>query len=124
MKRGTPATLALLFVTTTVFATTADNGESRYKTFKGSYSLYSGELGDSGLPHRRDTKISMWVRGPVAKEMFDAMGPDDKAHCEGAPGERSRTKENIWCTYSRQEGYTCTFGFDLKTGRSIGGSIC
>lgn len=94
-----------------------------YRQFSGKYTIYSGELGDQQAPTRTETKVSFIVDGQPAKELFDAMHPDDKETC-GAEGTRARTKGNVWCTYHPGRGYKCYFGFDLRTGKSIGGGIC
>lgn len=104
-------------------AAAADNG-NRYAPFKGQYRIYSGELGEQLAPSSKDRKISFIVTGPVAKEMFASMGPDEKDVCAAEPGDRSRSKKNVWCTYSKADGYTCYFGFDLRSGASIPGGIC
>jgi hypothetical protein len=95
-----------------------------YRSFNGQYAIYSGALGEQQAPTRRDHKISLIVKGQVAKDMFDAMQSDDKETCSGEKGARSRSKENVWCTFGPGEGYACYFGFDLHTGKSIGGGIC
>jgi len=108
-----------------LFAVTATTGASdRYKGFKGEYSIYAGELGEQLAPTSRDRKVSFLISGQVAREIFQAMGPDEKQACAAAPGDRSRSRKNLWCTYSRADGYTCYFGFDLRTGNSIPGGIC
>jgi hypothetical protein len=58
--------------------------------------------------------------------MFNAMGPDKADTCGGEPGARfrSRDEDRIVCSRSREGRYTCQFGFDLRSGKSIGGSIC
>lgn len=95
----------------------------RYKPLKGEYSVYSGELNDQSSPTPKDRKISILITGQAAKEMFDLIGPDEKDTCAAA-GDRSRSRKTLWCTYSRTDGYTCYFGFDLKTGNPIAGGIC
>ena len=94
-----------------------------YRQFSGKYAIYSGELGDQQAPTRTETKVSFIVDGQPAKELFDAMHPDDKETCGGEVA-RARTKGNVWCTYHPGRGYKCYFGFDLKTGKSIDGGIC
>ena len=95
-----------------------------YRAFKGEYTIYSGELGDQQAATKDDRKLSFIVEGQPAKEIFNAMPPDDKATCGEGEGERSRSKGNVWCTFSPKDGYTCYFGFDLRTGKSIAGGIC
>lgn len=97
---------------------------NRYGSFKGQYRIYSGELGEQLEPSSKDRKISFIVTGPIAKEMFASMGPDEKDVCAAEPGDRSRSKRNLWCTYRKTDGYTCYFGFDLRSGNSIPGGIC
>jgi len=95
-----------------------------YLALKGTYSVYSGELGNQTAPTRRDRKVSFIIEGKAAKDIFDAIASDDKLTCSGNKGARSRTKGSMWCTYEPGEGYTCYFGVDLSTGKSIAGGIC
>ena len=95
-----------------------------YREFKGSYTIYSGGLGDQQAPTKDDRKLSFIIEGAPAKNIFDAMRADDKQTCNSEKGARSRSKEKVWCTFSLNEGYTCYFGFDLRTGKSITGGIC
>jgi hypothetical protein len=95
-----------------------------YRPFKGAYTIYSGELGDQQAPTKEDRKLSFIVEGQPAKDIFNAMPPDDKVICSSEKGARSRSKENVWCTFAPSDGYTCYFGFDLKTGKSIAGGTC
>ena len=93
-----------------------------YRNMTARYVIYGGTLGDPNAPTSKDKKIAFAIHGNVAKEMFDAIGPDMKG-C-GSEGGRERTKGEIDCMYTNAEGYTCWVGFDLKTGKSIGGSVC
>lgn len=95
-----------------------------YRPFKGEYVIYSGELDDQQAPTKDDRKLSFILDGQPAKDIFDAMPPDDKQTCSNEKSARSRTKGNVWCTYAPADGYTCYFGFDLKTGKNIAGGIC
>ncbi|WGG50741.1 hypothetical protein [Rugamonas sp. DEMB1] len=94
------------------------------RPFKGDFAVYGGGLGDTVAPTRTDKKMAFWIRGPVAKEMFAAMGPDLKGVCGTESGGRMRQRAEVSCSYFPASGYQCDFGFDLITGRSIGGSIC
>ena len=95
-----------------------------YRPFKGEYSLYAGSLGNQQAPTINDRKVSFIIEGKPAKDLFDSMAPDDKVTCGGGRGKRSRTKGHVWCTFEQGDGYTCYFGFDLRSGKSIGGGIC
>lgn len=117
-------TVVLATCTLIVAAVAASDSDNGYRSLKGTYRVYSGELGEQLAPTASDRKISIILTGAVAKEMFESMGPDDKDVCATAPGDRSRAKKNVWCTYTRADGYVCYFGFDLRSGSSIPGGIC
>lgn len=106
------------------YAAEQANWPAPYRTFKGEYTIYSGGLGDQQAPTRDDRKLSFIIEGQPAKDIFESMYPDDKQTCSGAKGARSRSKGNVWCTYNPRNGYTCYFGFDLRTGKSIAGGTC
>jgi hypothetical protein len=123
MKR----TVAILGATTLIslaYAAEQAHWPAPYQPFKGEYTIYSGELGDQQAPTRDNRKLSFIIEGQPAKDIFNAMPPDDKQTCSSEKGSRSRTKGNVWCTFNPVDGYTCYFGFDLKTGKSIAGGIC
>ena len=88
------------------------------------YAIYGGDLGDTTAPTPNDVRVAFYVRGRVAKEMFEAMGPDKKSDCGIEKWGRVRMKEHVACSYRPSDGYQCDFGFDLHSGKSIGGSIC
>jgi hypothetical protein len=95
-----------------------------YRPFKGDYTIYSGELDDQQAPTRDDRKLSFIIEGQPAKDIFNAIPRDEKETCSSGKGARSRRKGNVWCTFNPGDGYTCYFGFDLRTGKSIAGGIC
>jgi hypothetical protein len=120
-------TLAIIGATALLswaYAAEQAHSPAPYRPFKGDYTIYSGELGDQQAPTREDRKLSLIIEGPPAKDIFNAMPPDDKETCSGEKGARSRSKGNVWCTFNRSDGYTCYLGFDLKTGKSIAGGTC
>ncbi|QJE00221.1 hypothetical protein HH212_09460 [Massilia forsythiae] len=106
------------------YATEQAQWPAPYRQFKGEYTIYSGELGDQQAPTHSDRKLSFIIEGQPAKEIFNAMPPDDKETCSGEKGARSRSKDKVWCTFNSGSGYTCYFGFDLRTGKSIAGGLC
>jgi hypothetical protein len=105
-------------------ATERTDWASPYRPLIGKYIIYSGDLGDQQAPTRDDRKLSFIIEGQAAKEIFNALPSDDKETCSGEKGARSRSKENVWCTFNPEDGYTCYFGFDLRTGKSIAGGMC
>lgn len=114
--------VALLFFALSSYCM-ADDFTLNYKPASSRYVVYSGALDDPMKPTVKDSKVSFFVTGPAAKEMFSAMPPDIKGNCVSDSGARYRAKDNLECI-NDNDGYACTFGFDLKTGKSIGGSIC
>jgi hypothetical protein len=101
--------------------------DGSYTPFNGNYLVYSGDLGEQQPPTRTDRKASFMVKGPAAKEMFDSIGPDLKDACGAASGLRIRQRGDLDCTFNpdnRSAPYACHFGLNLRTGKSIPGSIC
>ena len=123
--------LALIVATTLLFslayADTKKPWDGSYKPFNGEYLVYSGDLGEQQAPTKADRKVSFMVEGPLAKEMFASIGPDQKDACGTLSGLRVRQKGDLDCTYDKDHPsapYTCHFGLNLRTGKSISGSIC
>jgi hypothetical protein len=102
------------------------NWELVQKPITGSYGIYGGGLSDPVAPSRNDSKIMFSIAGKSARDMFDALGPDVKDICTEGMGMRVRKKdnENLTCLRTEKGEYSCSFGFDLRTGKSIGGSVC
>lgn len=109
---------------TLTYAAESTHGPTTYRAFKGEYAIYSGGLDEQHAPAKEDRKLSFMVEGQPAQDIFNARPPDDKEVCSSDKGARSRSKANVWCTFNPGDGYTCYFGFDLKTGKSIAGGIC
>ena len=99
-------------------------GQFSLRPFTGTYAIYGGGLGDPYAPKIGDKKMKFSVDGQMAKDMFNAMGPDLKGVCGAEDGGRIRQRAEVSCSFRTQDGYHCDFGFDLTSGRSIGGSIC
>jgi len=97
-----------------------------YQAATASYRIYGGSLGDPTAPSPSDRKIAVSIEGDAARKVFDMIGPDQSNACvEGTKMRlRSRDRENLSCTRSGEGEYVCSFGFDLRNGKSIGGSIC
>lgn len=98
---------------------------NEYRQAEVHYIIYGGGLADRWAPGKGDRKIAFQLKGNAAREMFNAIGPDILNHC-GADSDtriRARDHENISCIRSKGK-YFCSFGFDLTTGKSIGGSVC
>jgi hypothetical protein len=103
----------------------ADTDPGPYLHTAASYRIYGGELGDSTAPRPHDKKVAFSVKGTAARQIFDAIGPDQHDPCTEGSGMRVRHKDHahLTCTLN-QKNYACSFGFDLVSGKSIGGSIC
>jgi hypothetical protein len=105
-------------------ARSAQPWKFEYRSFKGAYHVYGGTLGEETEPTKRSRNIAYHVSGPVAQQMFDAMGPDLKDVCGAEGGQRIRQRAEVSCSFHPKDGYSCSFGFDLITGRSIAGIQC
>lgn len=121
MRKALIASVALLGG----LSVAATTWEFSYLPAQMRLATFGGGLGDPVPPSPDDTKIAFELRGKAARQMFDSIGPD-KADACGSAAERfrSRDDERLVCTRSVKGEYACYFGFDLKTGHSIGGSIC
>ncbi|MEW7850481.1 hypothetical protein AB2N08_17440 [Massilia aurea] len=110
----------------TLPAIAADSDPALYQQTAASYRLYGGSLGDPTAPKPNDRKIAFTIEGDAARGIFDAIGPDKRDLCTAGSGMRVRHKdgEKLTCTRSKANNYVCSFGFDLMTGKSIGGGIC
>ena len=97
-----------------------------HRPVSGVYADFGGGVGDPYRPTKDDHKIMFAIDGPGAKAMFEGMGPDVKEICSPEPGERVRTRDGgrLYCVRSPKGEYQCNFGFDLRTGKSIGGIVC
>ncbi len=104
----------------------ADGGPGPYKKAAAVYRIYGGSLGDPIAPKANDKKIAISLKGAAAKELFEAIGPDKHDECTTGSGDRVRHRddENLSCIRTKEGEYSCSFGFDLQTGKSIGGSLC
>jgi hypothetical protein len=100
--------------------------EGRYlaKPLKGDYYVYGGSIGDSIPPTQNDRKLSLMIIGPLAKDLFDSVGPDAINSCGAGSGYRERNRGDLTCTWTKDHGYSCYFGLDVRLGKSIRGSIC
>jgi hypothetical protein len=105
-------------------ARSAQSWNFEYRPFKGEYHIYGGTLGEETPPTKRSRNIAYQVRGPVAMQMFEAMGPDLKDVCGAEDGQRIRQRAEVSCSFNPKDGYSCSFGFDLITGKSIAGIEC
>lgn len=104
----------------------ADTDPGPYLQAAASYRIYGGALEDPTAPRPNDKKVAFSIEGPAARQIFDAIGPDQQDPCTEGSGMRVRHKDHdhLTCTLSKQNEYACSFGFDLVSGKSIGGSIC
>lgn len=104
----------------------ADTDPGPYLQTAASYRIYGGGLGDPIAPRPNDKKVVFSIEGNAARQIFDAIGPDKHDPCTEGSGMRVRNKDHdhLTCTLSKQNDYVCSFGFDLVSGESIGGSIC
>lgn len=101
--------------------------DGSYTSFSGTYLLYSHDLDEKAPPTAKDRRVSFKVEGALARKLFESIGPDQKEDC-GASSELSiRNRGDLTCTFDksdRNNPYTCHFGLNLLSGKSIAGSTC
>lgn len=104
----------------------AKSWQFQYRPAIAKYAIYGGELGDEVAPSAHSKKISVFIDGAAAREVFEQIGPDQPDVCGANSENRIRERDDgaISCSFSRKEGYRCYFGFDLRSGKSIGGVTC
>jgi hypothetical protein len=125
MKRLSGVIVGATAVFTAAYA--AKPWDGSYTAFRGEYLIYSGSLGDEAAPTPADRKAAFMVQGDAARQLFDAIGPDQKDACGTGSGLRIRQKGDLDCVYDKSDKaspYACHFGIDLRTGKSTYGSIC
>jgi hypothetical protein len=78
----------------------AETDPEPYLQATASYRLYGGGLGDPIAPKANDKKVAFSIKGPAARKIFDAIGPDKHDPCTSGSGMRVRHKdhEHLTCT--------------------------
>jgi len=90
---------------------------------KGDYYVYGGTLSEMLPPSAKDRKVSFMVNGPLAKDLFNQIGPDTKHACSVDASYHERRKGDLVCILD-EDGYSCYLGLDVTTGKSTYGLIC
>ncbi|MGZ8358213.1 MAG: hypothetical protein ACXWVF_16510 [Telluria sp.] len=118
--------VATLFVASSLAIAGPEPELRPHEKITGVYRIYGGGLGDPIPPTPKDAKVMFSVDGKAAKALFERLGPDVKDACTEGTGTRVRAKdqENLMCLRTPDGEYSCNFGFDLRTGKSIGGAVC
>jgi hypothetical protein len=116
----------LLLLGATAASASPDEEPGPHRKLNGTYWIYGGGLGDPVPATAKDKKVMFSIEGRAARELFDALGPDKKDLCTEGSGTRVRARDNdrLFCMRSAKGEYSCNFGFDLRSGKSIGGSVC
>jgi hypothetical protein len=91
---------------------------------RGNYQIYGGTLSEMRAPTQKDRKVAFMFSGPLAKDLFNQIGPDAKDACSAAEDYRERNRGDLSCTYTKDQGYICYLGLDVPSGKSTNGSIC
>lgn len=115
---------ALALFSVTFAAEKQQEWTPEFKPFSGRYQVYSGSLSERQPPTPSDRQASVVLTGRAAKDLFDQIGPDVKDACSSDPNYRERRKGHLDCSYTKENGHQCFIGIDLKTGKSMSGSIC
>ena len=72
-------------------------------------------------------KAALSIEGDMAKALFESIGPDLKNACGASAEMRVREKGDLDCVHDkgdRASPYVCHIGINLRTGKSMRGSIC
>jgi hypothetical protein len=87
--------------------------------FSGEYDIFSGEIGEKGLPTGKDAKVGMHVSGVMASRMYRYLGA--AAHTNSCSDEdEARAKGDLVCVKSKASGKAeCCFGLNLRSGKSM-----
>jgi hypothetical protein len=108
-------------------ATAAEKPETAQpRPLSGDYQVYGGSLSEMRPPTPSDRNVSFGFTGQTAKDLFNYIGPDTKKEksCSGDPDYRERRRGHLHCVYTKENGYICYLGLNLRTGKSDYGSIC
>ena len=101
--------------------------DGSYSPYTMYYLMYSGTISEARPPTRTDQRLSFAIRGELAKQMFNSIGPDLKLACGTTLGMRQRERGDVNCSYDKDDAespFTCHFGLDLRKGKSIEGATC
>lgn len=118
--------IAAFLYTTVHSAESRDEGRYGAKPLKGDYYVYGGTLGEMTPPTQKDRKVSFMLTGPLAKDLFNQLGPDvrkDNA-CSSSTDYRERRRGDLDCVFTKSGGYVCYLGLNVRDGKSMIGSIC
>ena len=107
-------------------STVAANWSFMYRPAATKYVIYGAGLGDPVAPSKKDAKVAFEITGGAAKDIFEAIGPDKPDQCAPTAGVRFRSKDDdkLACLRSPTGQYSCSFGFNLNSGKSTISSIC
>jgi hypothetical protein len=125
--KHTPLLLVLTLALSSAHAHAPKEWDGEYITAKARYLIYSGSLGDTVPPQAGYKKLSLMIEGRLARELFDALGPDQQEACGASTGVRIRERGDVTCSFHRDDKvapFTCHIGINLQTGKSMAGAIC
>lgn len=118
--------IALVLMTRVQAADKQQEWTGEPRPLRGDYQIYGGTLSEMLPPTRNDRKVAIMVKGDLAKDLFIQIGPDVKQElvCSSSANYRERRRGDIACAHTKDTGYTCYFGLDLRTGKGTYGAIC
>jgi len=123
MSNAKRVSLAVLLLMSVVAMPVAA-GAQDFRPLKGSYALYSRELGDPGPPTRGDAKLALSLTGPLAKQLFTHLGAAATVHVECSEDDGvTRTRGALSCTRDKTGETHCALGFDIAKGKAIAGEV-
>jgi hypothetical protein len=99
-------------------------GAGEPKPLSGSYQLTTATLVDAPADEPRDTHVRFLLTGKAAADLYAALPVKPKRdECRG-DGSLTKSQGHFICTRSPNGPHECTFGVDLRNGRTAAGSTC
>ena len=106
------------------FALTIPAQAQTPELLKGRFILYGGDLGDWNSPPKLGAKIRLEIDGMAANKMYSQLGPRAQIEDCSPSDNKIRRRGDLMCVREPSGAAHCLIGVDLKSGKSINGSIC
>lgn len=98
-----------------------------FKNLEGQYSITTKDIIDP-LPKDRPDRVLFSITGQSAKDIFNAMpAAARRMSCDGTKDKGvppTKIAGGLECTGDEAEGYVCTVGIMLDSGKTTRGYVC
>jgi hypothetical protein len=101
-------------------------GDDNPHPLMGDYIEFSGLLGDSDVPTKKDMKVAIHIKGKLAADMFQHLGrsAEKTGGCWTEAQLAYRERRDLICVLHWQAGAECWLGIDPATGGTVAGIVC